>query len=404
MGHNARGGGAPRENARALLTFVSALVLVDTVFFTALTPLLPHYVHSLGLSKTAAGILVAAYPFGTLVGALPGGVLVTRLGVRRAVVLGLCLMSGATLVFGFGTSIVQLDAARLAQGLGGACIWSGGMAWLAAGTPVDRRGRAIGVALGVSVAGALVGPILGALASGVGTAPAFALATFAGICLVLASFRVATPLDAASHSLRRAAGALRDLGVSGGMWLTFLAGVSFGAIDVLTPLRLNALGAGAAVIAGAFLGAAGLEAVLAPLVGRLADRRGRLAPVKLSLGAAVVVSVLLPVLRPAGLLVALVVVGLPAYGTLFVPASAMISDGADRHGLHHGLGFGLANLAWASGQAVAATSSGAIAQATGYVPPYMLLAAALLVTLLALQPQTRRLIIQLRPDLGRPQT
>jgi MFS family permease len=383
---------------------VSALVLVDTVFFTALTPLLPHYVHSLGLSKTAAGILVAAYPFGTLVGALPGGVLVTRLGVRRAVVLGLCLMSGATLVFGFGTSIVQLDAARLAQGLGGACIWSGGMAWLAAGTPVDRRGRAIGVALGVSVAGALVGPILGALASGVGTAPAFALATFAGICLVLASFRVATPLDAASHSLRRAAGALRDLGVSGGMWLTFLAGVSFGAIDVLTPLRLNALGAGAAVIAGAFLGAAGLEAVLAPLVGRLADRRGRLAPVKLSLGAAVVVSVLLPVLRPAGLLVALVVVGLPAYGTLFVPASAMISDGADRHGLHHGLGFGLANLAWASGQAVAATSSGAIAQATGYVPPYMLLAAALLVTLLALQPQTRRLIIQLRPDLGRPQT
>jgi MFS family permease len=235
------------------LTFVSSLVLVETVFFTALTPLLPHYVHSLGLSKTGAGVLVAAYPFGTLVGALPGGVLVTRLGVRRAVVLGLFLMSGATFVFGFANSIVLLDSARLAQGLGGACIWSGGMAWLAAGTPPDRRGRAIGVALGVSVAGALVGPLLGALASGVGTAPAFALATFAGLCLALASFRVATPLDAASQKLMSAARALRDPGITGGMWLTFLAGLSFGAVDVLTPLRLNALGASAVVIAGAFL-------------------------------------------------------------------------------------------------------------------------------------------------------
>ncbi|MGA2530711.1 MAG: MFS transporter [Acidimicrobiales bacterium] len=403
MGKNQRGKGAPAVNPRALLTFVSALALVDTVFFTALTPLLPHYVHSLGLSKTSAGVLVAAYPFGTLVGALPGGVLVTRLGVRRAVVLGLFMMSGATLVFGFGTSIVQLDAARLTQGLGGACIWSGGMAWLAAGTPADRRGRAIGVALGVSVAGALVGPILGALASGVGTAPAFAVATFAGICLAVASFKVATPIDAASHSLRKAARALRDPGVSGGMWLTFLAGISFGAIDVLTPLRMSALGGGAVVIAGAFLGAAGVEAVLAPLVGRFADRRGRLAPVKVSLGAAIAVSLLLPLLRPVGVLVVLVVIGLPAYGTLFVPASAMISDGADRHGLHHGLGFGLANLSWASGQAVAATSSGAIAQATGYVPPYVLLAVALMVTLVALQPQSRRLMVRLRPDLGRPQ-
>jgi len=35
----------------ALLAFVCALVLVDTVFFTALTPLLPHYVQAAGLTK-----------------------------------------------------------------------------------------------------------------------------------------------------------------------------------------------------------------------------------------------------------------------------------------------------------------------------------------------------------------
>ena len=100
------------------------------------------------------------------------------------------------------------------------------------------------------------------------------------------------------------------------------------------------------------------------MVGRLSDRRGPLTPVRASLVASAVVGVLAPLLHPAAVLVVLLVVGLPAFGTLFVPAATMISDGADRAGLHHGLAFGLGNLSWAAGQAVSAAASGALAQAT----------------------------------------
>jgi len=131
---------------RRLLAFVCALVLVDTAFFSALIPLLPHYTRVAGLSKAGAGILVAAYPAGTLVGALPGGLLVARLGVRRVALLGLALMSAATLAFGWMSAPGVLDAARFVQGIAGACTWAAGLAWLSIAAPEKRRGELLGTA------------------------------------------------------------------------------------------------------------------------------------------------------------------------------------------------------------------------------------------------------------------
>ena len=226
---------------------------------------------------------MAAYPLGTLIGALPGGVFATRLGVRPAVVLGLATMSVATLVFGFTSSHAVLDGARFVQGVAGACTWAGSLAWLAAAAPPERRGRVLGVAFAAALAGALVGPVVGAVASRTGTGPAFAAASVAGVFLLVMSMTMPKPPAGEPQSLRSALPALLEPGIAAGMWLTALAGIAFGVVDVLVPFRLNALGATAVVISAAFLAAAAVEAVLSPLIGRLSDRHGPLAPVRVSL-------------------------------------------------------------------------------------------------------------------------
>ena len=208
-----------------------------------------------------------------------------------------------------------------------------------------------------------------------GTRPAFGAAAVLGTILMAVAFFVPRPPPEPGQPLRATLPALRDRQVAMGMWLTTVAGLAFGVIDVLVPLRLARLGAPTAAIGAMFLGAAAVETFLSPVAGRLADRRGAIVPVRISLAVGVAVSLLAPVLRPAGLLIAFLILGAPAFGTLFAPSSAVLSAGADRIALHQGLAFGLANFAWAGGQGIAAAASGAIAQATSDLVPYAVLAA-----------------------------
>src|SRR5258707_12824364 len=105
---------------RRLLLLVSALVFVDTMLFAALTPLLPHFAHTFGLSKVRAGVLVAAYAAGALAGGLPGGAAAARLGPRRAGLVGLAGMGLASIRFAFPGRFWSLFSGRLLPGVGNA--------------------------------------------------------------------------------------------------------------------------------------------------------------------------------------------------------------------------------------------------------------------------------------------
>jgi MFS family permease len=155
--------------------------------------------------------------------------------------------------------------------------------------------------------------------------------------------------------------------------------------DVLAPLRLSRLGASGTVIAVTFLCAALAESGMSPLAGRLSDRIGVARPLAVALVVGAAVALLLPLPTSAPVLIALLIAGLPFYGALYAPASALVADGAQRLGLNQGIAFAVANLAWAGGQAGAASASGALAQATSDLVPYALLSACCLGTVTMLR-------------------
>src|SRR6185437_8687286 len=98
------------------------------LFYTALAPLLPHFATRYGLGKGGAGVLAATYAFGVLAASVPGGIAASRLGPKRAVLLGVALTALASLGFGLATDKWTLSAARLVQGIGSAFSWAGALA------------------------------------------------------------------------------------------------------------------------------------------------------------------------------------------------------------------------------------------------------------------------------------
>jgi MFS family permease len=263
------------------------------------------------------------------------------------------------------------------------------MTWIVTATPDDRRGAAIGTAIGMAIFGSLFGPVIGSLAAAVGRPIVFSsVAAFATI-LVLEARALPSSSVNSGQGLRDIIGVVRRLPVLAGIWLMLVPAVAVGVLDVLGPLRLSRLGAGALAIGATFLVAGVGEGSLTPVFGRLADRRGRIVPMRVGLGIATAFLLLLTLPGTAVLFALGLVATFASFGSFWAPATAMLSEAAEAAGLDRGLGFGLVNFAWAAGLILGAAGGGALAGASGNAVTLIAVAGMCGVTLLALLSRSR---------------
>jgi MFS family permease len=367
---------------RRILAITGTIVFLDAMLFGAIIPLLPHFADRYDLSKLEVGLLLGAYGGGALVGGIPGGMLVSRVGPKRGVLAGLVVLSLASLAFALAGGPLALGIARFVQGLSSATTWAGALAWVAVSVERERRGQALGTVFGLAVLGFICGPMLGGVADLVGIRASFVAVAIVAAALAAALVAVAAPPrePARAGAIRRALG---DRVVVGGLWLNPLPALFFGTLDVLVPLLFDAAGYGALAIAAVFVTAGAVEVVVNPVVGRISDRRGRLFPVRIALTASIAVAVGLALATEPLVVAALVVAASVTFGGFYTPGMALVADRAERAGLSQGIGFGVTNTAWAVGALIGPALAGGLAEVFGDPVPYLLAACLCAITLLA---------------------
>jgi MFS family permease len=367
---------------RRLLALVSAIIFVDAMLYTALTPLVPDYADEFDLSKTGAGLLIAAFGAGALLGGIPGGIAAARFGPRHAVVGGLVLLGIASFAFALADGALPLGTARFVQGFSSTVTWAGALAWVSSTAPREQRGEVLGIAFGAAVAGAILGPMFGGGAEAVGIRASFGTLGFVALGFaVLALFGRSAPCEPLSAGgLRRA---FRDTRFLGGLWLNTLPAMLFGTLVVLAPLALDDAGWSTLLIATVFFASGLVEVVINPYLGRATDRHGRLLPIRIALVGSIAVALALATASEPLLIAFLVGGAAVTFGALYTPGMALTSHRADSTGLAQGLAFGFMNSSWAFGALIGPSLGGALAEARGDPAPYLVGAGLCALTLAA---------------------
>jgi MFS transporter, DHA1 family, solute carrier family 18 (vesicular amine transporter), member 1/2 len=359
-----------------LLALVAGLFALDTGMYSTVAPILPTLRAEFGLDGLQAGVLVAAYPLGLVVSALPAGSLATRLGPRLSVSIGVAV---ACLGFGLAPSYLVLVVARLLQGVAASLTWAAGLAWLSAVASTRRQGVAVGSAISAALAGSVAGPLIGVAAT---SSRALVFAALAAMSLAAATLLALQPsVERKLPSQRRSVRALFGGPGLTMAWIVALCGVLVGTLAVRVPLRLDALGITTTGIGVTFTAAAVIEITLGPISGHLHDRWGARAPLSACLligGVALLVFAL--VSAPIPVLLASIV-AMPFLGALLTPSLAGFAEHGTALRYTAEVTFGIGNFVWGIGEVVGAVLSGTAGVGSDVQPIDLVLAVLVLLSL-----------------------
>jgi len=321
----------PREVA--ILTAVSFTVALG---FGIVAPDIPAFARHFGVSTAAAAGVVSAFALMRIVGALPAGRLVDRLGEPVVMTAGIAIVAVSSILAGFSGSFAELIILRGVGGLGSAMFGVSAQTLLLVSVPNEQRGRASGLFAGGFLVGGISGPALGGLIAAWSMRAPFIIygcllvvpAVIAAAVLRDGSHRRTEPHSSARQAFAEIARALRDRAYRAAAVANLADGfAAIGVRSAIVPLFVRDVLHRSAIWTGIGFGVVAVlnAATLLP-AGRLADRLGRrpviVAGCLVSAGGLVMLA-LLPGL--GGYLAALAIFGLGS-GLLDVGPAAMLGD------------------------------------------------------------------------------
>jgi DHA1 family inner membrane transport protein len=274
-----------RSEERIVLLTLAAVQFTSIVDFMVIMPLGPQLMRSLQIGPAQFGLVVSSYTLAAGVAGLVASSLVDRVG-RKAAFLGLDAgFLVGTLLCGLAPDYVTLVCARLATGAFGGIL--GGMAMAIIGDvfPEERRGRATGALMSAFALASVVGVPFGLyLGTRLGWHAPFLLLAALG-CPVLAVAAITLPPlrnhigqgESDQHPLRVLVETFTEPNhLSAFALVIALMVAGFTVFPYVSPYLVSNVGMAEDKLPLTFVVAGILTLFSAPLIGRLADRYGKL--------------------------------------------------------------------------------------------------------------------------------
>lgn len=256
-------------------------------------PVIASLALKLGASLAIAGVAAGAIMLGQLCGDVPAGLVVSRIGERKSMLISATVSLAAIIVCLFAPNWIVLAAGIFVIGLSGATFTIARHAFLTVSVPAERRARALSTLGGVARLGLFVGPGISTLVIvHFGTQAVFFVhATACLLAIVILTVLPDPDADGARSRARRAAPADPAASVRAHMPVLVRLG---GSVAILAAVRASktimiplwALYSGVSPSQTTIIASisAGAELILFYASGQIMDRYGRLSSILPCLG------------------------------------------------------------------------------------------------------------------------
>lgn len=365
------------ESRWVIYSICFGVIFTDMVGYGIISPSIPLFAKNLSASDSQMGYAFAGYPIAFTLFIIPLGLLVDRVGKNYLIIsISMYILSLASLMMAFSTSIWMLILARALQGFVSASAWVATqplVAGRAGGGEVSSR--EISIVTIASGVGVIVGPLLGSIGSF--ETPFFINAALAFFCGLAASLFLTRRGTGSPGKKQNFLGLLKQKGILVACLAIFCSCACFGIMELLLPLYLDRLGYLKAYIGILFGIFSVLYVASQPLVSRWVDRKGGYVPIYIgSLGISIGMALVIQVTGFISVSVIMSFLGVFS-GMLFL-ASMFVVGEESKEG-QRGSAYALWNLAFSLGYLIGPVAGGNLSSLFGLKSAFYIFAAALLI-------------------------